>query len=771
MNPRSLLLLILIALGAGAAACSTPPTRGAADDSEASAAPALTAERFVEQGNTAFKNGDFSAAVSHWSEAAALFEKSGNTGKCAEALTKVSQAFQSLGQHQDGLKAGEKALALARQRPDERQQAEALAALASIRIRLGENETAQRNLEEALATAKRLGDPDLTARILNTLGNLFSSQSNFQKARQAYRESASVAPAKGSTAAAAAVNSASASFSLGDFHEADSGVEQALRLLQGLEDSAYKAHGLINAGLLAVDLRTPLPDRAVPLAALASQAFSRAAQVCQSIGDLRTLSYAYGSLGSLYESEGRDQEALGLTRRAIAYARRSQAPESLYRWHWQSGRILKGLGKPEEAIAAYRHALFNLQTIRKELTTCTGDSAFRRTATQLCSQYVDLLLEAAASLENPQAYLSEAREALELVKVYELRDYFNDDCVDAARSVETKLDLLSQTALIIYPILLRDRLELLVRFPDGLKRYTVQVPAETLTQEVREFRSKIEKRTSEEFLPHAQQLYRWLILPFEKDLAGRRIDTLVFVPDGALRTIPMGALHSGKRFLIQDYAIAVTPGLNLTDPKPIRKDQVRVLALGLTESVQDFPGLPYVSGELQAISQLFGGRSLLDQDFVNARVGEELRKEPFSILHIASHGHFGNDVEDTFILTFDARLTMDRLGDYVGLFRFREDPLDLLTLSACETAAGDDRAALGLAGIAVRAGARSALATLWHVNDPASYRLVVEFYRRLRDPGVSRASALQAAQLALLKDPRYDHPCYWAPFLLINNWL
>jgi CHAT domain-containing protein len=233
----------------------------------------------------------------------------------------------------------------------------------------------------------------------------------------------------------------------------------------------------------------------------------------------------------------------------------------------------------------------------------------------------------------------------------------------------------------------------------------------------------------------------------------------------------MGALHDGSRFLIQDYAIAVTPGLNLTDPKPVRRDRMRVLALGLTESVQDFPGLPYVSGEIQAIHQLYGGLSLLDRDFVVARVGEELRREPFNVLHIASHGHFGKDVEETFVLAFDARLTVDRLSDCVGLFRFREEPLDLLTLSACETAAGDDRAALGLAGIAVRAGARSALATLWHVSDPASYRLVVEFYRRLRDPGVSRASALQSAQLALLKDPRYDHPCYWAPFLLINNWL
>ena len=771
MSLRSLFLLVLLCLSLGVAACSPSPTRGEPNGWAAMAAPSSPAEDLMGQGSAAFRKGDFAAAVSHWSEAAALFEKGGNPGKCAEALTKLSQAHQALGQHQEALKAVEKALSLAQQGKDERQRAEALGVLGGIQISLGESVKAQRNLDEALATAKPLGDQDLSARILNTLGNLFAAQGNHEEALQAYRESASFAPARGGTAAAALVNSAFASFSLGDYGEARSRIEKALTLLQGLEDSYYKAHALINAGLLCGDLLTHLPDQTAPLAALASDAFAQAVQVSQRIGDLRTLSYAYGYLGGLYENEARLQEALGLTRRAISCAQRSHAPESLYRWLWQSGRILRAMGKAEEAVAAYRHAMTNLQTIRQEMTVCTGDSSFRRTATQLCSQYVDLLLEVAASVENPQPYLAEARDALELVKVFELRDYFKDDCVDAARYAETKLDLLSETALILYPILLKERLELLVRFPDGLKRYTVKISAERLTQEVREFRSKIEKRTSAEFLPHAQQLYDWLILPFEKDLAKHRIDTLVFVPDGPLRTIPMGALHNGKKFLLQDYAIAITPGLNLTDPKPIRRDQVRALALGLTESVQDFPGLPYVSGELQAIHQLLGGRSLLNQDFVVARVGEELRKEPFSILHIASHGHFGKDVEDTFVLAFDARLTMDLLADYVGLFRFREEPLDLLTLSACETAAGDDRAALGLAGIAIRAGARSALATLWHVSDPASYRLVVEFYRRLQEPGVSRASALQAAQLALLKDPRYDHPCYWAPFLLINNWL
>ena len=114
------------------------------------------------------------------------------------------------------------------------------------------------------------------------------------------------------------------------------------------------------------------------------------------------------------------------------------------------------------------------------------------------------------------------------------------------------------------------------------------------------------------------------------------------------------------------------------------------------------------------------------------------------------------------------KLWLDR---FIGLFKYRDDPLELLTLSACDTAEGDDRAALGLAGVAIKAGARSALATLWEVNDEVSAQLVVDFYKELRDPSVSRVGALRRAQLKLLEDPRYDHPGFWSPFLLINNWL
>jgi len=196
-----------------------------------------------------------------------------------------------------------------------------------------------------------------------------------------------------------------------------------------------------------------------------------------------------------------------------------------------------------------------------------------------------------------------------------------------------------------------------------------------------------------------------------------------------------------------------------------------VLAVGLTEPVAGFPELPYVSRELDALRALFGGTMLVDRDFVVSNLEKELKNRQFTIVHIASHAEFRSDVAASFVLAFDGKVSMDRLNQLVGLLRFRDEPLELLTLSACDTAAGDDRAALGLAGVAVKAGARSALATLWRISDEASADLVTQFYTQLKQPGVSRAVALQRAQVKMLSDPRYEHPVFWSPFLLINNWL
>ena len=261
-------------------------------------------------------------------------------------------------------------------------------------------------------------------------------------------------------------------------------------------------------------------------------------------------------------------------------------------------------------------------------------TSFRETIGPVYFELVDLLLQRAASLPDRNqagAYLIEARESVELFKTAELRDYFRDDCVDNALSKVTELDAMAKTAVVIYPILLPDRIELLVSLPTGLKRILVPVGAETLTEEVRDS-PQAGERTTREYLPHAQKLYDWLIRPLEADLASFPIDTLVFVPDGALRTIPMAALHDGKQFLIAKYAVGITPSLSLSDPRPIKREDMKVLAVGVTEAVQGFPALPNVSAELQALHALLGSETLVDKEFSPPKMEKKLKDEQFTIV-------------------------------------------------------------------------------------------------------------------------------------------
>jgi len=436
--------------------------------------------------------------------------------------------------------------------------------------------------------------------------------------------------------------------------------------------------------------------------------------------------------------------------------------------------VLKAQGKPAEAILAYQHAIYTLGSVRPDLVASGSRSSFRESVGPVYFQLADLLLEQSGTLSDPQqvrTYLVDARNAVEVLKGAELQDYFQDDCVTALRARTTGIDRLNAHTAALYPIILPDRLELLLSMPDGMKRFTAPVSAEALTNEVRAFRLRLEKRTTHEYYPYARKLYDWLIGPIAAELDKAGIDTLVIVPDGALRTIPLGALHDGKKFLIERYALATTPGLTLTDPQPIQRGQAKVMIDGLTDAVQGFAPLPYVSQELQTVHTLYGGTVRENRQFTIQNMEKDLEQTPYSIVHVASHAQFNRDVNKTFLLTYDGKLGMNKLEQILGISKFRTEPVELLTLSACQTAAGDDRAALGLAGIAIKAGARSAVATLWTVNDPASAELVSDFYRELRNPSVSKAKALQEAQLSLLADPRYRHPNYWSAFLLIGNWL
>jgi CHAT domain-containing protein/Tfp pilus assembly protein PilF len=737
------------------------------------------AEAKMAVGDALSGRGQFQEAILRWQEAERAFAQEKDAGGEIHALLREASAYQSLGQHHLAKTALSSAEALAESSKDERATVEVKAARGAIFTFGRESDQAEPLLRESLKAARAARDTALAATILNDLGILLTTQGRTKEALAAFEEAAGNGDAE--LIAKVRKNMADAAFAAGDYAGAERFAGQAVKAASALADGHEKAFLLVGAAGLLQQIFVEAPEHKNALRAEAFRLDQDAVKIAEKTGDLRALAFALGNEGALYEFEKRNADALTLTRRAVFTAQQAQSPDSLYRWEWQSGRLLAKIGERDAAIQAYRRAIGTVQSIRNDISIRRGNlnahSSFRDAAGAVYFELADLLLERADRVKNgdeEQALLREARDTAELLKAAELEDYFQDDCVNLLKSKIKKVENISPTAAVIYIIPLPTRTELLVSLPSGrLERFKADVTDEKLTETVRLFRLNLEDRSTESYLEQARQLYTWLIKPLEPLMANGRLDTMVFVPDGALRTIPMAALQDGERFLIEKYAVAVTPGLELMEVKPAARIQPNIMIRGLSEAREGFPPLLNVPREVEEIEKLYARNdALMNEKFLHDTLGEKLQREPFTIVHIASHGHFDSDVHKSFVLTFDKPLTLDDLETYIRPGKLRDHPLDLLTLSACQTAAGDDRAALGLAGIAVKAGARSAFATLWSVNDAASTQLVGDFYTELTThPKLSKAQALQAAQRKLLAEPRYAHPCYWAPYLIIGNWL
>ncbi|MDH5514875.1 MAG: CHAT domain-containing protein [Gammaproteobacteria bacterium] len=726
------------------------------------------------------RQGNFSGAIA---QARQAIERNSHNKKSTvylDALLALANAYQAAGQQHNAIVTLRSALELAETLDDSAKRLEAMAGLGQSYARSGQTEQAQRWLATTAQAAARADKPDVEAATLINLGNMLLDTLQSEKALETYKKAANIGEANGllQLKAQAFANAARAALAINNNTLATEMVVNSSRTFKSLDVSHETAYLLINTALLLVDIQEATGE-ANPQWLREPYKLLRAAQeMGETLRDYRAQSWATGHIARLYLQEGRIPEALTLTSEALYIAEQNSIPDVLYYWQWQAGRILDKQGKTTEAIDAYRAAVRTLQPIRYDITASYGDrtSAFREIIGPLYFELVDLLLRQTrlapdTSDKSIQETLQEARSIVEQFKTAELEDYFQDDCVAALQSRTSGLDQLGSHTAVIYPIILQDRTELIVSLPEGIEQFTAPVNAESITDEIRKFRHKLEKRTTRQYLPHAQILYDWLIRPASESLHAARIKTLVIVPDGALRTIPWSALHDGSEFLIKNYAVAYTPGLQVTDPQALNREDMQVLLSGLTQSVQDFPSLPYVKDELEHINAIYNGTVLMDQDYHSENLSSALEETPFSIVHIASHGSFDSNPNKTFLLTYNGKINMDELEQFVGIGRFRDKPIELLTLSACQTAAGDDRAALGLAGIAVKSGARSALATLWFVNDQTTSLLTTDFYNFLTQAEISKAQALQKAQIKVLSDRRYRHPGYWSPYLLIGNWL
>ncbi|MFN6487518.1 MULTISPECIES: CHAT domain-containing protein [unclassified Nostoc] len=658
--------------------------------------------------------------------------------------------------------------------PDSLEKVTALRSLGNVHRQLGDLEQSWKNLKHSLEIAQRLQLPLETSLTEFSLGNTARDLGNIKDAIAHYENAALIAP-NSLTKVQAQINQLSLLVENEQVAQAKTIIPTIQSQLATLPTTQAGIYARINFARTISKIGNK-KDIAEILANSVQQA--------KTIGDERTQSYALGSLAEVYEQNNQWLDAQKLTQEALFLAQKIDASDIAYRWEWLLGRLLKAQGNIEgafvgdvgAAIAAYDTAVATLQSLRTDLVAVNREVQFnfRDSVEPIYRQSVELLLQQKGQ-EKPD--LDKVRKRIEALQLAELDNFFREACLSNQFVVLDKVvDRDRPNTAIFYPIILDNQLEIILKLPNQpLIHKTSVVNHQQVEEAIAQMQETIvQPDANNKFQAVSQQLYDWLIKPVAGELKNSRVNTLVFIPDGSLRNIPMSALSDGKEYLVQKYAIAISPGLQLFTPKPLAQKKLNALVGGLSQPPRNekFAPLPNVKVELELIQQSgISTTILLDENFKSTTLRKTINSQPFRVVHLATHGQFSSKAKDTFILAADKRIYVNELD---SLLKSREQkrtqPVELLVLSACETAQGDNRAALGLAGVALRAGARSTLASLWQIGDESTALFVSEFYHQLTT-GKTTAEALREAQLKLLSSSQYTRPLYWATYVLVGNWL
>ena len=714
-------------------------------------------------GSLQFARGQTQAALETWYTAADLYIQAGDESRIFNSLLNQIQAQQALGYYQQ---VQNTLITLEQRLPGQSLplQVQGYQRLGQTYRVLGDLTTAQDHLQTALSLAQQ--NNIATAVILLELANTTQAQGDWEGAIALYQQ------AEQTNDSAIRLKAQLNQLQLVVQHDPDAAWNLAStlpRAIANLSPGRSQIYAYINAAQSLMQLNTP--DAIEVSARFLVEGIQRSLDV----QDTRAEAYARGYLGHAYELSQQWTDAQQLTEQALLLAQSLNAEDMTYQWQWQLGRLFEQQRQRESALQAYRSAFATLQSLKQDLVTVSDDLqfSFQDSVEPVYRELVDLLLQPGTqSLLSSQARLTEAREVLEALQIAKLNNFFRTACLEAQ---QVDLEAVSQpTTAIIYPIILRDRLEIIASLPgQPLRQYTSSVTQTDLEQTLFDWRQNLEKPfTAPEGRALGQQLYRWIIEPMETVLENTSTQTLVFVLDGALRNTPMAALYDGEQYLVENYAIALSPGLQLLAPRSLQETQGAVLLGGLTEPRHGFSALFNVKDELQTIQSLFKSRVLLNQDFTTTALSQQVERTELPIVHLATHGQFSSTLEDTFILAWDRPMPVNELSRLLRTGdQNRLEPIELLVLSACETATGDSRAALGLAGISLQSGARSTLASLWNLDDASGAYFMSQFYQALAQPSTTKAEALQQAQRSLIANLNYRHPTYWSAYVLIGNWL
>jgi CHAT domain-containing protein len=752
----------------------------------------LSAQTFNQQGANYLATGQADLALKSWQQAHRLYSQAQDPAGIIGSQINQAQALQSLGFYRQSLTLLRSINSTLQQQPNSSLKAQGLLSLGNglrgLRQLEKKNEKqgtpigAKEVLRQALSIANAVQDSATAAQIKLSLGNTLQLLGPEQSAMaiETYRELATAPDSL--LKVQAEINLYRLESAEGSAANTQEFIATIRKELDALPASRQTAHAYIN---LAETVKKNKSDALANKDSLLQVAklLTTAIEQAKTIKDERSTIQALDSLANLYERNAQYTAAQDVTQQALVLAENLPAPDLAYRLHWQMGRILAAQNLDASSIASYRQAINHLGSLRNDLAALDADVqfSFRNSVEPVYRELVSLLLK--DEEKTPVANLADARDLIEALQVAELQSFLRQGCLDSDASLGNRtvqIDQIDKTAAVIYPIVLSDRLAVIAALPQQPLHYysqTTKVPAETLIANVTKLRSKVEEaeftpQQEKAFNRQSKQIYDQIIAPMTADLQRTKPQTLVFVLDGALRNMPMSALYDGKQYLIEKYKLALTPGLRLLPPKGLAdKGDIRVFTGGITEARQGFVPLPGVKPEIESINKLIPNKPLVDADFNDLLIGNNFANNNSQIVHLATHGQFSSNPEETFLLTWDNRIDLGKLNSLIKDRSSQSgNAINLLVLSACQTAVGDDRAALGLAGVAVRAGARSTIASLWSVSDEATQILMSNLYQKLVATNLGKAESLQTAQQSLLHTTKYRAPFYWAPFILVGNW-
>jgi CHAT domain-containing protein len=677
----------------------------------------IFAKALNTQGRLQWATGRLSDALETWQKAAVIYKRAGNEMGAIGSSINQAEALQALGLSSRAEVQLQTLEQILQQYPDTNLKAEGLQSLGKALRRVGNLQKSQEVLRQSWQVAKEFYLKNAESSALLELGNTERALSNraiaignqedgnkHTQAAIAFYQQAASSPALQLQAQLNLLSLLVDTEKLSEAMNLGETIQQAIANLPASQTNIY-------ARINFAQSMTKLASREKKIDSISTYIapiLATALQQSRSLHDKRAESYSLGQLGELYELTQQWSNAQSLTQQALLLAGEIQAPDISYRWQWQLGRLLEKQGESEGVIASYNAAVKDLDSVKGDLLAIDADVqfSFRDDVEPIYRKLVDLILRTEGTSQPSQENLQQAVEVIDSLRLAELESFLRCNLSQFVH-IEQDINKIDRTAAFLYPIILEDRLEIIFQLPgQSLRHYATSVKRTEIEKTALALRENILRRNHpEEVIENATQLYEWLIAPLEQDLDEQsEVKTLVFVLDGVLRNIPMSVLYDGKRkeYLMQKrYALAIVPELTLFDLRPLQRDRLNVLTAGVSEKEEvegrSFSELPNVVEELQQIGNIVPSKILLNPTFTKANLQEQIDSSTFSVVHIATHGQFSSDPEETFILASDRLLRSNDLNDLLrkGEPSSRQN-VELLVLSACETAAGDNRATLGL---------------------------------------------------------------------------